>query len=138
MVSVEGGEPEMLLDAPGNEADPGWSPDGSSIVFGYLSEGDSPTGKAIRILNLETGAVSTVPGSTGLFSPRWSPDGRYLAAMPLDRQKLLLLDMTSGEWTLAKRFWVILWRYFSSGVLRLFRRTLFAQWTRSRLGWAPI
>ena len=33
-----------------------------------------------------------------MFSPRWSPDGRYIAALPLDSQKLMLFDMASQEW----------------------------------------
>jgi hypothetical protein len=30
--------------------------------------------------------------------PRWSPDGRYLAAMPADSDKLLLFDFTTRKW----------------------------------------
>jgi len=101
MVSVDDVEPQMLLDEPRNEADPGWSPDGNSLVFGHTPEhmGENSSPKAIHILNIKTRALSTVPGSTGLFSPRWSPDGRYLAAMPLDQQKLMLFEFASETWT---------------------------------------
>jgi len=54
---------------------------------------------AIYQLDLETRTVSKVPGSEGLFSPRWSPDGTYLAAVSSDSQKLVLFDFTTGSWS---------------------------------------
>jgi hypothetical protein len=38
----------------------------------------------IHILNLKTHQVSDVPGSEGLWTARWSPDGRYIAALMED------------------------------------------------------
>jgi len=38
------------------------------------------------------------PGSAGLFCPCWSPDGRYLLAMPGAYEKLLLYDLTTKKW----------------------------------------
>jgi Tol biopolymer transport system component len=44
--------------------------------------------------------TAIVPGSKGLFSPRWSPDGRYLIALSRDSsKKLLLYDFRSQMWT---------------------------------------
>jgi sugar lactone lactonase YvrE len=40
-----------------------------------------------------------VHDSDGLYSPRWSPDGRYLAAMPSDSSKLMLFDFTTKKWS---------------------------------------
>ena len=36
-----------------------------------------------------------------MFSPRWSPDGRYMAALNLENvsKKLLLYDFQSGKWS---------------------------------------
>jgi Tol biopolymer transport system component len=48
---------------------------------------------------LNTHQLSTVPGSEGLWSPRWSPDGRYIAALSTDGQTLLLFDFKSPRWT---------------------------------------
>lgn len=50
------------------------------------------------MLDLRTNQISTLPGSEGLFSPRWSPNGRYIAAMTLDELKLMLFDFTTQEW----------------------------------------
>jgi Tol biopolymer transport system component len=51
------------------------------------------------MVDLTTRRAEIVPGSQGLFSPRWSPDGRYLVAMPLDQRKLMLFDIASKRWT---------------------------------------
>ena len=55
-------------------------------------------GFAIHLLNLTTHQISTLPGSDGLYSPRWSPDGHYIAAMPADSQKLVLFDFATRKW----------------------------------------
>jgi hypothetical protein len=35
----------------------------------------------------------------GLFSPRWSPDGRYIAAITFADLKLVLFDFANQKWT---------------------------------------
>jgi WD40 repeat protein len=42
--------------------------------------------------------VSTLPASQGYFSPRWSPDGRYIAAFSADSKTLLLFDFKTEKW----------------------------------------
>jgi Tol biopolymer transport system component len=42
--------------------------------------------------------LSTLPGSTGLYSPRWSPDGRYVAALNSDSRSLMLFDFQTQKW----------------------------------------
>jgi len=100
LIDAEGGKLTPVLNEDRNEADPAWSPDGQSIVFGRLpNRMDNGQPKAIYLLNLQTRKVTEIPGSTGLFSPRLSPDGRYIAAMPLDQRALLLFDRTTEHWT---------------------------------------
>jgi eukaryotic-like serine/threonine-protein kinase len=99
-ISEDGGTPRELMPAvKRNQQDPGWSPDGKKIVFaGDANDAMEESGPAIMIYNLQTHDVSGVPGSRGLFSPRWSPDGRYIAAMTSDSSKLMLFDFETQKW----------------------------------------
>ena len=100
LIDADGGKPTPLLNEDRNEADPDWSADGRSIVFGRLPDRmDSRQPKAIYLLDVETRKVTEIPNSTGFFSPRLSPDGRYIAAMRLDQKALLLFDRAQGQWT---------------------------------------
>jgi Tol biopolymer transport system component len=56
------------------------------------------TSRGISILDLKTKKVADLPGAENLFSPRWSPDGKYIAAITTDSQKLMLFDLSSGRW----------------------------------------
>jgi DNA-binding winged helix-turn-helix (wHTH) protein/Tol biopolymer transport system component len=98
LVSAEGESLRQLMPGERSELDPGWAPQGNSLVF--WSGGVPPEPSAIYKLDLRTQQVSMVPGSEGLYSPRWSPDGRYIAANPVGHQnKLLIFDTTSQTWT---------------------------------------
>jgi Tol biopolymer transport system component len=103
VVSTEGGTPEKSEGGPDNVGDVGWSPDGNRLIFGALGTGQLGTpgaGKSsIHLLDLKTHQFSELPGSEGLFSPRWSPDGQYVVAMPADSQKVLLFDFRTQKWT---------------------------------------
>lgn len=95
-VSADGGTPRQLLpDDPSPQQDPNWSPDGSKIVFAGNS---NDSASAVRILDLKTGKVSTLPGSQGMFSPRWSPDGRYIPALSRDSKTLSMFDLQTQKW----------------------------------------
>ncbi len=100
LIDAEGGKLAPAMNEDRNEADPAWAPDGQSIVFGRPPDRmDNRQPKAIYVLNLQTHKIAEIPGSAGLFSPRLSPDGRYIAAMPLDQRALLLFDRTRESWT---------------------------------------
>lgn len=100
LIDAEGGKLTPALDEEFNEADPAWLPDGQSIVFGRLPDRmDNAQPKAIYELNLAAHKTVEIPGSAGLFSPRLSPDGRYIAAMPMDQRALMLFDRSSQRWT---------------------------------------
>jgi serine/threonine protein kinase/Tol biopolymer transport system component len=101
LLSAEGGTPQELKDGDHNQGDPTWMPDGNSIVFAgmpWLDYVVAP-GANIHILNLRTEQVTDVPGSEGLFSPRCSPDGRYIAALSSDSTKLLLYEVAKKTWS---------------------------------------
>ena len=64
----------------------------------WLEYGTS-SGPGIRVINLQTSRISDVTGSEGLFSPRCSPDGRYIAAFSADSSKLMLYDFKTRKWS---------------------------------------
>jgi Tol biopolymer transport system component len=101
LVSRDGGVPQPILPGERNEVDLEWSPDGRSLMFGRPPDIMAEAGatKAIHILDLLTKQLSTLPHSEGLFSPRWSPDGRYVVAMALDCSKLVIFDFKTAEWS---------------------------------------
>ncbi len=81
LISAQGGTPQEVLAESHTQADPTWSPDGKKLAFGRTQITGSSEPLAIYIVDLATHQVSTIPGSENLFSPRWSPDGQYLAAL---------------------------------------------------------
>src|SRR5262245_56426922 len=94
IVSAEGGAPPQPLTAEARiEKDPGWSPDGKMLVFGITT--DTQT---IHLIDLNTREVTMLPGSEGMYSPRWSPDGRYITTLSSYTQRMMLFDRTSEKW----------------------------------------
>jgi Tol biopolymer transport system component len=95
LISADGGSPEKLAPSENSQLDPNWSADGQSLVFGQF--GGSPT-SVIYLLNLETRQISTLPGSNGMYSPRWSPDGRFISVITHDGLKMLIFDLKTQTW----------------------------------------
>jgi Tol biopolymer transport system component/DNA-binding winged helix-turn-helix (wHTH) protein len=102
LIPAEGGEARKLTNGEcgrdEGESDPVWSSDGSSIVFGC-----SPVGSVsgldrdhvvLRTVDLNTGLITVLPGSQGLWSPRWQPPGRFLVTLSFPQpEKLMLYDL---------------------------------------------
>ena len=100
-IPAAGGTPrELIPDDKQNEQDATWSADGKQIA--YAGDANDAivrnSGPAIKILDEQTGKTSPLPGSQGMFSPRWSPDGRHIVAMTSDSSKLMLFDFKTQSW----------------------------------------
>jgi Tol biopolymer transport system component len=95
LVGKDGGSPRVLYQGPSVEH-PSWRSDGSALVFAeapYLIE------KAeIKMVDLKSGQVNTLRGSSGLARPIVSPDGRFLASVTADGKKLKLYDFSTQAW----------------------------------------
>jgi eukaryotic-like serine/threonine-protein kinase len=95
-VPFVGGPSEDAIPGGLSGVDFNWTPDGSQMIF---SEGPNYPPVSIFTLDLKTHQHSEFPGSQGLFSPRVSPDGLYLAALSQDSSSLKLYDFRSRKWT---------------------------------------
>jgi Tol biopolymer transport system component len=96
VISAAGGSAERLTSTGGNQVAPGWSADGSTLIFGVADSGASPDG--LYSLDLVS-RLSLLPGSEGMHYAIWSPDGRYLAAYPDPKAKVQLLDFSPRRWS---------------------------------------
>ena len=100
MVQAEGGVPERLPQENRNLGDPSFSADGNYLAFGVVPElmGKIDTSSFLQVTELATHRATTIPHSEGLYSPKWSPDGRYIAALTLEQKKLMLYDTKTTTW----------------------------------------
>ena len=98
VVPATGGPPRQALPPdPDWLRDPCWSPDGKKLVFERYSLVSGKT--RLQEIDVGTHQVSSLAGGDDAGSPRWSPDGRYLAALAADSQWLMLLDNATGTWS---------------------------------------
>ena len=102
ILSSQGGTPQPILPESKREQDnPNWSPDGRKVVFDSW-EGEKGNSKHFtRILDLASHQVSTLPGN--YWSARWSPTGRFLAALSQGRSELTLFDFETQRWLVLQK-----------------------------------
>ena len=100
LIGAGGGELKQISHEKHNAADPTWSADGQLLAFGGEPDlmGTESGAHSIGFLELSTGKTTALPGSEGLFSPRWSPDGRWIAALSLDQKQIRLFDTQKQQW----------------------------------------
>jgi Tol biopolymer transport system component len=98
LIPASGGTPQPLLAEDKSEVDINWSLAGDQIIFGRITERKAE-GLSIEVYDLKTHTLSSIPGSEGLFSPRLSPDGHYIAALSANLTKLMLYDTQTKKWS---------------------------------------
>lgn len=96
-----------------NEVDPTWSPDGKRLAV-WVESPQEKIETEMRIVTLATREVSYLPRAPKrAWSPRWSPDGRYILCLTkpypgtdgleiydfkTNKWKILLTEPGSGNW----------------------------------------
>ncbi|PWT82140.1 MAG: hypothetical protein C5B58_08715 [Acidobacteria bacterium] len=100
LVSADGGTAKRLLPEEGEDiGNLWWSPDGTKILF---NRGNRATkqGQDLRILDLSTRQIRTIPGSTRMWAECWSADGRNIAALDQEAGNILhVFDMRAQRWS---------------------------------------
>jgi len=96
VISRDGGTPQQIEVTQYDAVRPSWLPDGNSIVV----QDSAGTGTvSIKLVDLKTTQVTTLPHSDNVNFPVCSPDGRYVAASTIDAQKLMLYDFKNQTWS---------------------------------------
>jgi DNA-binding winged helix-turn-helix (wHTH) protein/Tol biopolymer transport system component len=101
LLSPDGGTPKPLNPRDVEQGIPSWSHDGTQLAFGDVPEdhGRPTGGERISITDLRTGETRVLPGSEGLWSSRWSPDGRYIAATRIKDRAAMLFTFATQRWS---------------------------------------
>lgn len=98
VVPANGGSPLAVVDEPWNEIDPNWSSDGQMLVFSHFPVFDRRADLGIYSFDLVTHRLGKLPGSDGLWMPRWSPDGSFILGRSSDSLSLMLFDVPRQTW----------------------------------------
>lgn len=100
VVSAQGGVPKSVLPSDNKWASVSgdWRTDGRQIVLD-VQDTESGGEPSIRVLDLESGKLIQLAGSEGLLEPRWSADGRYIAALNPAKKQVWLYDCKLQTWS---------------------------------------
>ena len=96
-IPSQGGTPEPLIANDEDAGAPTWSPDGKSLTFAKIDcLSDEKCG--VYQYDLARHSLQMLPGSRGFRTARWSPNGKYIAALRSTDQFLMLFDFATQHW----------------------------------------
>jgi len=99
IVSPDGNDPIEPVPFPVWQGGPNWTSD-SEIVFGDNGpKFPIPPTCALHAFDLKTGKAIDLPQTTGLWTARPCPTGRYIAAQTNDKSRLILYDRRTAART---------------------------------------
>jgi DNA-binding winged helix-turn-helix (wHTH) protein/Tol biopolymer transport system component len=100
LIPETGGVPEPLVPEDLEQGAPSWSADGTRIAFGDVPEayGHATGSEVIHIYDRTKRDSSVIPGSNLLWSSRWSPDGKSIAALTINDQSLMVYTIAKEQW----------------------------------------
>jgi Tol biopolymer transport system component len=103
LISSAGGTPVPISERDQEQGIASWSADSRQLVCGDVpARFGVPDGdEVLHLYDIERRTFSSVPGSEGLWTARWSPDGRFIAALTIaaeQQQRMRLFDTTTRRW----------------------------------------
>jgi Tol biopolymer transport system component len=104
VISSQGGTPQPVVpEEKGGQSDPSWSADGHRIAFSTLKS-IGAFNSVLRVVDLVSHQVTTLPGSEGVWSPRWSPNGRFIAGLHAGPTGgLKIFDFETQRWSVMQQ-----------------------------------
>jgi Tol biopolymer transport system component len=119
-IAADGGVATPVLPGVSNLRDPDWSPDSSQIVAVRDLDIEPRKSLLVLIASGARGQFTDIPGSEYLSLPRWSPDGRFLAATSTNVREIRIYDFVRRSWRVAARGTSLTWAVWSADGARLF------------------
>jgi Tol biopolymer transport system component len=98
MILTLGGQTEEPLPEGEDQGVPTWSPDGREVLYGDWPSGKDSPPMGLHLVDLFSHHTTLMKGSETLWTPRWSPDGAYIAALRQDSKSLLLTRTGESSW----------------------------------------
>jgi Tol biopolymer transport system component/DNA-binding winged helix-turn-helix (wHTH) protein len=96
LISAQGGNPDPFPEEAASQSSPDWVPDRDALTY---SRDNAAANHALYIFDRRSGHTEKIAGSEGLYGPLWSPNGRFLMAVDVPADRLVLVDLTSGKRT---------------------------------------
>jgi Tol biopolymer transport system component/DNA-binding winged helix-turn-helix (wHTH) protein len=98
LLTTDGGSLRPVLPKGWEGLNADWSPDGYRIVVTMRNQKLHPA-YALYLLEPTTGVLKELADSKDLSDPRWSADGRYIAARDSSKHRIVLYDVHQENWT---------------------------------------
>jgi DNA-binding winged helix-turn-helix (wHTH) protein/Tol biopolymer transport system component len=99
IIPSQGGSPKPLIPGDIEQiVDSNYSPDGREIVFASREAEGGTFTKVLRVLDVASHQIATLPGSKEMWSPRWSPNGRFIAGLS-GTGGISLFDVETQRWS---------------------------------------